>query len=449
MPGVRPAPSRSARRPVFGPLVGLSLALALGFWASAAPLEAQLSSTPSANGERTRVFLDCQSRDCDSNHFRTEITFVDWVRDRTDADLHVIMTSDGVGGGGRRYTLDFIGRADMEGLEDQLTYTSRGTDVRTRTLDGITRTFQLGLVRYVVEAGQGDLLEVLWQGGERGAHEVGREGQEAREEEATGDPWNAWTFRFGLSGNLDLQERRSERRLNPSFGGDRVTDDWKFNFSLWANLRRQRIELADGREVRNDQDSWRMGGLAVRSVTPHISVGVDGRARNAISSNQRTRVEFRPAVEWNYYPYAEANRRQFITHYGIGVEYSDYYERTIFGVTSESLPHHRFAFQYRAREEWGNAGLGFESFQYLHDRGLHSLGLSGDVSYRISRGLEVNLSGNASRVNDQVHIAASNFSDEDILLGRVNLPTGYRYRGSVGFNYRFGSSLANVVNNRF
>jgi hypothetical protein len=449
---LEPSTTRSRSAPL---LLGLILGAAtLGAEAVAPPpASAQVTSAALGNGAatRVRVFLDCQSRNCDSNHFRTEIPWVTWVRDRTAADLHVIFTSDGVGGGGTRYNFDLIGLRDLQGRDDRITYTAAGTDVQRETMDGLAHTFALGLLRYAVETGQGRDFDLRFTG--RPGNGLGEaEGDVEAAEEAQdpfGDPWNAWTFRVGISGNMDIQERRSEQRFNPTVSMNRVTDDWKFDFSLWSNLRRQRIELSDGREVRNDQDSWRVSALLVRSISDHVSVGFDTGARNALSQNQRNRMSVMPAVEWNYFPYAIANRRQFIAHYAVGLEYSDYYERTVFGAETESLPTHRFAFQYRVREPWGNAGVGFESSQYLHDTALYSFGLNGEISYRISRGLDLNLSGSASRVNDQIHVAASNYSDEDILLGRVNLPTGYRYQGSIGLGYRFGSSLASVVNNRF
>lgn len=417
--------------------------------------EAQLRSAGISPGaeERLRVFLDCQERrNCDSDHFRTELRFVEWVRDQSDSDLHVIFTSTGAGGGGLQYTLDFIGRESLEDMDDQLTYTSLGTDVESEVMDGLTQTFRLGLLRYAVEMGQGGEFDVRFTGAAGDEAEMGGDaalGTGSGTEAPVTDPWNAWTFRFGLSGNLDLQERRSERRINPTFSANRVTEDWKMDFTIWSNFRRQTIELSDGREVRNDQDSWRIGGLIVKSISDHLSVGIEAGGYNSINRNQRARIGFKPAVEWNYYPYMEANRRQMIAQYSAGVEYSNYYEETVFGSTTETLPQHSFTLQYRAREPWGNAGVGIESSQYLHDAGLYSYGVRGDISYRISRGLEVNLSGDASRVNDQIHVAASDYSDEDILLGRVSLPTGYQYQASLGFSYRWGSSLTNVVNNRF
>lgn len=40
--------------------------------------------------KRVRVFLDCSS--CFQDFVRTELLFVDDVRDRTEADVHVLVT---------------------------------------------------------------------------------------------------------------------------------------------------------------------------------------------------------------------------------------------------------------------------------------------------------------------------------------------------------------------
>jgi hypothetical protein len=432
------------------PTLGIPGALLLALLLGVAPVEAQLHSESRATTrDLPRVFLDCQTpRNCDDDHFRTEIRFVNWVRDRADSDVHVIFTSTGVGGDGMQYTLDFIGRGAASGLSDALTYTSAGTDVRTEVMDGLTHTLRIGLLRYAVQTGLGREFEIGFRGPEPGGESEG-DGNTNGAESALYDPWNYWTFRFGLSGNLDLRETQKSSRINPSLNANRVTEDWKVQFSGFVNLRTDRRQLSDGSWLENDLNFYRVSGLVVRSVTPHVSMGVDVSAGNSLQNNQRMRVNLAPAIEYNYYPYEQANRRQMIAHYAIGGEYSSYHEQTVYGVTNEMLPQHRIGIQYRAREEWGNAGVGVSSAQYLHDTGLYSLNLSGDVSYRITRGLEVNLSGETSFVNDNIHTPLGGINDEDILLGRRALPSSYRHQGSLGFNYRWGSSFANIVNNRF
>ena len=416
------------------------------------PAQAQLQSSGRAMANSApRAFLDCQvGRDCNFDHFRTEIDFVNWVRDRADADVHIIFTSTGLGDGGRQYSIDFVGLSGMAGLNDALTYTSAGTDSGVETMDGLTQTLRVGLLRYAVEAGAGQYLLIGYDGPEVAGN--GNGNGDAADDQVDGgfyDPWDYWTFSFGLSGNMDLQETETNSRMNPRLSANRVTSDWKIELSSWANLRRERRELSDGTEVRNDINTWRMSTLVVRSVSDHISLGMDVEARNSVSRNQRSRVTVAPAAEYNYFPYQEATRRQFIAHYAIGMERSDYHEETIYGVSEETVPQHRVAVQYRAREEWGNAGIGFDTSQYLHDGSLYSVGFAGDLSYRITRGLELNLSGEAAFANDNIYVPAADIPDEDILLGRQSLPSSYRYQASLGFNYRWGSTFANVVNNRF
>jgi hypothetical protein len=420
--------------------VGLFLAPVFG-----SSLAAQASGgTVNGANPRPAVFLDCQGGpNCNQSQFRSEITFVNWVRDRVDSDVHVIFTSQGMSGGNRQYTLDFVGLGAYAGINEQLTFMSSGQDVQAETMDGLARTFRLGLVRYALAAGLGPSLDVEFSGDPARVSDTA-------EGDSFFDPWNSWTFRLALSGDIDIQETRTSTRLNPQFNADRVTDEWKLNLESRLDIRRQRRDLADGRIVRDDRNDWRLSGLAVRSVGAHMGVGIDTDFRNSVQLNQSARMRISPAVEYNLYPYSEATRRQFIAHYSVGVEHSNYIEETVFGVNKETLPVHRLGVQYRAREQWGNAGVGIESNQYLQDGGsFYRLGVSGDLSYRILRGLEINLSGGASLVNDNIHTPAGDISDEDILLGRQSLPSGYQYEASLGLSYRWGSSFANIVNNRF
>jgi len=399
-----------------------------------------------------RVFYDCSGQiSCQRNHLRTEIRFVDWVNDRMDADVHVIVTSREVGGGGRQYTLDFTGQGEMDHLNDVLVYTSVGTDVERERLDAFTQTLYLGLLRYAVEAGLGQNFAIAFTSPASFAA-VAQGGDLASDHStaatSTYDPWNYWTFRMGLSGNANIQELRSNYRINPSFGADRVTDTWKVNVNANLNINRERIELTD-RIVRNDRDGWNANTLVVRSISGHVSTGVDMRAGRQQQNNRKVRVSVTPAIEWNYFPYDQSNRRQLIAHYGAGMQYNRYEETTVFDVMEETVPLHRLGIQYRAVEGWGNAGLNFGASQYLHRGGLYSLGVNGNISFRVARGLELSLNAGGEKIADEIHVRKAALSEEDILLGRQSLPTSFSYNGSVGFSYRWGSSFSNIVNQRF
>lgn len=414
-----------------------------------ATANAQLTSAPPAAPlVFPNVFLDCQGGvNCDRNHFRTEIRFVNWVLDREDADVHVIATSENVGGGGNQVILDFIGRGAMADLVDRLTYTSRGSDVQLETRDGITHALRLGLLRYGIERGLGPAFDLRYAGADLPAAGVGD--AVVVSPAAQRDPWNHWTFRVGLSGNANLRETSTNIEFDPSFSAERITEAWKMGVEGELSAERNRRQLTGGREVRDDRDEWEFESILVRSVSDHISVGVSFEGESSISQNQDARVELSPAVEYNYFPYSMANRRQLIVQYTNGLQYTNYNEETIFNVVTELRPQHQISVRYNAREGWGNAGVGMNYSQYLHDLGLYRAGMNGNVNLRITRGLDLSLSGSASWVHNEIHIPLSDISDEDILLGRQNLPSSYGYTARVGLGYRWGSPFTNIVNTRF
>ena len=59
------------------------------------------------------------------------------------------------------------------------------------------------------------------------------------------------------------------------------------------------------------------------------------------------------------------------------------------------------------------------------------------------------MNASTSLVRDQVYLAKTDLTDEEILIERRQLATDSRYRISFGFSYTFGSIFNNVVNPRF
>src|SRR5688572_22995017 len=109
------------------------LVLSLGFSSSEVAARAQepvqAEKPPAAAQTATgaiRVFLDC-NYSCDESYIKQEITFVDYMRDRRDADVHILLTTQETGGGGTEYTIKFIGLARFNGIEQTLKHVSTAT----------------------------------------------------------------------------------------------------------------------------------------------------------------------------------------------------------------------------------------------------------------------------------------------------------------------------------
>src|SRR6188474_2700531 len=93
-----------------------------------------------------RVFLDCDY--CDEDYVHKEVTFIDYVHNREDADVHVLVSVQETGGGGMQWTLKFIGLGAFQGSDQTLTYNSSSTATSDERRAGFTEVFKVGLVRY-------------------------------------------------------------------------------------------------------------------------------------------------------------------------------------------------------------------------------------------------------------------------------------------------------------
>jgi hypothetical protein len=165
--------------------------------------------------------------------------------------------------------------------------------------------------------------------------------------------------------------------------------------------------------------------------------------------NQKLRVEFAPAVEYNVFDYAEATRRYLALQFGVGVDAFVYKDTTIFDKLRETFPVYIAATEYATRQPWGDSDVRLEHRGYLNDVSKRSTELSGNLSVRLFRGFSVRFGGSYSWIHDQVYLPKGERDQADVLLRRRALLTGYEYNAFFGFRYTFGSIFNNVVNPRF
>jgi hypothetical protein len=390
------------------------------------------------NGETVRVFLDCRTR-CDFDYIRQEIPYVSWVRDRQDAQVHLLITSQQTGSGGRENTLAFIGLEDMASVSDTLLQVSSPTDTDAEEREQLTRTIELGLIAYVARTPQAARLDVTWTAPPGAV-------LDAAEAE---DPWNSWIFRLRTNGSLGGEERTSEYSISGSISVNRTTEDVKTEIWTYGRYAESSFELSDGSTTHGLRRDYGASLLQVWSLGDHWSVGGELNGGHSLYGNYDLRAWIAPALEFSVWPYIESTRRQLTFLYSIGVQHSDYVEVTIFGESEETRPAHSLFAGLSMKEPWGNATVGLEAFQYLHDLERHRVELFGWLSVRLFRGLDFNVNGRLARVKDQINLRAGEATDEEILLRQRELGTEFRYDFSFGLSYRFGSIYNNAVNPRF
>ncbi len=430
-------------RAAFAFLTGLALVAGPGQRVSA-------QQTQGVNGNRVSVFLDCAARFCDLNYFRTEMSWVNWVRIPEGADVHLIMTSQATGSGGREYQLDFIGNGDS-GYEEQLAHQAAPTDTDRETLDEIAHTIAVGLLHFGTVSGFFESADDF--------HEIAdvididsgdidpRERVVAVEE--VEDPWDFWVFRLGGRTEINGEQTRQTRRMDGNFSASRVTPTWKMNFRGNINYNQREIELTDAPAFVDSRTDWGFSHLVAYSLADHWSVGVQGEMRRIVRFNQAFRAEITPALEYSFFPYEEATRRALTVFYQIGPAYRSYMEETVFGEMEETRWEQSLEFELSQRQQWGDASISMTGSHFLHDIDLYNVRLRGEIDVRIARGLSLNAEGNISWVNDQIYLSAEGATDAEALLNLQQRSQDFNYSLQLGFSFQFGSIYNNVVNNRF
>ena len=106
---------------------------------AAADLEELKKSAP-------KVYLDCG--ECDIEYIKNEISFVNYVRDRKEAQVHILVTTQPTGSGGREYTLTFLGQNDFTGIDDAVRFFSKQSDTQDDIRKNLVRSLKQGLAAY-------------------------------------------------------------------------------------------------------------------------------------------------------------------------------------------------------------------------------------------------------------------------------------------------------------
>lgn len=413
---------------------------------------------------KLRVFIDgCERWDggCDMDFIRTEITAVDFYRDNQIADVFVLINSNRSGGGGRQYQLLFIGQQNIHaGRNDTLYVNNKQTDTDFEVREKLTRFIKLGLAPYVAKTRAGEDIEINMK--------TDADFIEATVEE-TVDPWNYWVFNLGADANFELEEL--SRNIN--FGGNininRITDEWKVSLSGRVDERLRRTVRKEPRvdengnpvldengnpiidEVVNkfDVSEFGFGHQLVKSMSPQWSYGYDIAGFQNTRFNYLFQTSFRPAVEYNFFPESEQNTRFLRVNYGIEVRHNQYVEETIYGVTEETRVLQSLRASLGLNQRWGNLEVGYRLRNYLDDFSFWTTGLNVRAEVRVTGNFSFFVRVEGNYVKDQIYLAAGDYTEQDILSGRVTLPSAYTIDSRFGFNYRFGSNLNNFVNRRF
>ncbi|MBX3174115.1 MAG: hypothetical protein KF709_06855 [Gemmatimonadaceae bacterium] len=406
-------------------------------------LAAQADPAPGARAEpasepRVRVFLDCHTGGCDRNFFVTELPFVLWTQDRLDADVHALITGLGTAAGGTEITIVLLGRGLFGGRADTLRTAvppNSSDDMRRRQL---AQVLQLGLVPYALRISGSARFTLRYDAPSDGA----------APSEVIRDPWNFWVYRLRANGSGGAESLNSNYQLNGSVNVSRTTEDLKLSFNIYEEYRSNRFTLSDSTTPTYVLRSTDVSARVVRSLTDHWSFGTRVTGGRSEFRNQQASAGIDLSAEYNVFPWRDATSRQLIAAVALGGRYYDYNEPTIYERLTESRPVARAILAGESRQQWGTIDASLRYTHFLHDAATYNISFNGRAQLRLTRGLSLELRGDAARVNDQLYLPRGGASDEEVLTRQRALATNFRVGGSVGLSFTFGSIYNTIVNPR-
>jgi hypothetical protein len=397
-----------------------------------------MPNTSAALAAVLRVFLDCSSTFCHEEYLREEVELAEYVRDRTDADVHVLVTSAETGAGGQEFTLAFIGLGRFQAVSRTLKVVTDPGESDDRVRRQLESALTAGLLVFLTNDAVPPELQISAQLGTAPAVST-----------VDNDPWKCWIFSFNGSLNIDVEESTSESNWGLSMGVDRITLEWKLSFGYELNRSEDEFDLDDGETLTAVRRDWTFRGLVVKALGEHWSYGGNGDVRSSTFDNLESEVRLSPAIEWNFFPYSEYTRRQFRVLYSFGGSRMVFYEETLYGKFQETRAREEVSATYEQREPWGTIEGSIIASNYFPGFEFHRIELEAEADLRIARGLSVNIEASASRIRDQLSLPKRDASPEEVLLRLRQLQSGFAMRLELGFEYRFGSAFAAIVNPRF
>jgi len=387
------------------------------------------------NFNAVHIYLDCSSWLCDKDYIRQEITFVNYVRDRNEADVHILVTTQETGSGGLEFTLTCIGKRGFAGINDTLTHVSKKADTEENIRKELVKTLKLGLIRYVSRTPLAHDLSISYTAPKKGLEKVV-------------DGWDYWVFSLSTNCYINGEQSSKYSSFYGSLSANRITASLKVQLSLYGNYSENSFEYADYSYFSASRGKGGSGLLAF-SINDHWSVGGFFSVNSSTYSNTRFAASVTPAIEYDLFPYSESTRRQLRFTYRAGISHTDYETETIYDRTSENRAYEKLVVALEQKEQWGSSSISIYGSHYFHDLNKYNIGVDASVSFRLIEGLSLDLYGNYSKPHDQLGLEKSGATQEEVLLQRRELETQYRYWASIGLSYTFGSIYNNIVNPRF
>ncbi len=389
-----------------------------------------------AQNNLNSLFIKCDR--CDNNFLKSEINYVNHVRDQGLADIQLFIYRNRNANNGNRYTLDFIGKNIFSDKELSLVLDTNPRLTSDDVRNELKRKIDIGLVYFLAESDISNKINISYDS-------INNNNNNSYE--SSSDKWKNWVFQSSGEVNFENETSRNESNIRIELDADKVTDKIKLQLDIDFERSNNKYESQDNTFI-SKRNRKSFGAKSVWSINNKWSAGFNAGASGDTYQNIDFRYYFMPAIEYSFYPYYEFVRREMVINYRIGYGYRNYIEETIYNKMEENVYLHQLAFETRFRQPWGEIYTNLRGKAFLQDPSKNSLRLDSWFSIRVFEGLSIKFGGEIELIRDQLSLPKGNASIEDLLLQQQEIATDFRSEFRIAIGYTFGSAFNNYLNSR-
>lgn len=387
-------------------------------------------------GEKIKVHLDCRTI-CDTDYLKENMAFVSFVRDISDADVNILITSLPTSSGGKKYTMEFKGLGKMENIDDTVVFTTEQNDSNDAARNKMLLYLKLGLVRYIVKNGDISGFNISYN----------PLPVEKSKDISNDDPWKKWIFKAGTNFSIMADKTYSNINVGNNFSASKTLEKNKFTFNFYYTYSRNKYRLS-GANIINISRSYDFSPSYVYGFDEHWSSMVKCEIESSDYYNRKRSVFTDLAVEYSLLPYSVATTKSIKFQYFLEYRMEDYFKRTIYFKNSEDYWVMKLRSIADINRKWGSLSSSLSYEKNINYSNSDTISFHIFSSFRISKSVSLNLSSMFSLLskNAQRYLVSEDLSDEEILIRKSALETTYNWYSSIGITYTFGSIYESVVN---
>ena len=367
---------------------------------------------------------------------RTELSYFDFVRDRFEADIQILIIEQEQSNGGKKFTIQFKGAKQWSNVNDTLFFNTQQANTPDDIREALLQQISIFLVHIIPLNNLPPNLVIEFPK------------RENNRIDSIKDKWNFWVFTPGIEGWAEGGTNNLWTSLKSDFTIRRINNQSKFIAKPYYNLISSFINL-DSAKLSGTAADYGLNLLYAKSISAHWSVGGIVQIGHNYFLNIKNAYKIAPVVEYNIFPFSMNTVKQVRFAYQIGLNNFNYLDTTVFNVLSENRFYQRLTLNIEYNRPWGSIMTGVFHNSYLNNFKQNRTGLNANLSLRLFEGFSLTLEGNVFFINDQISLLKNNLADEAYFLGTQQLPAKLNYLIDFGVRYTFGSIYNNIVNPRF